>query len=369
MLEPVRILHVVVNMNRGGAETLLMNLYRNLDRSMVQFDFLTSRAGVFDEEILAMGGRIHRIPYISESGHFKYIRALDEFFSSHKEYTIVHSHMDKMSGFVVRSAGKVGIPVRIAHSHNTKSEGGRATRLYKWYAGKQIPSLATDYLACSNEAGNWLFPNKSSEVHVLHNGIESQQFVFRPEIRNQIRKELNINEETYVVGHVGRFVHQKNHQYLIERFADFESANKNSVLLLAGDGPLRSELESQVHNLGITDKVKFLGVRSDINCLLQAFDVFVFPSHHEGLPLVLIEAQGSGLPCIISDRISHEVDMKLGLVKHLPHRDPEQWIERMTELSQKRPSRLIPADALSKQGYDIKELTEWLQKFYFSRMR
>ena len=189
---PIRILHVVVNMNRGGAETLIMNLYRNMDRSKVQFDFLTCREGAFDEEIAAMGGRIHRIPYVTDVGHFGYVKALDAFFTSHPEYKIVHSHMDKMSGLVLRSAKKAGIPIRIAHSHNTSSEGGTATKVYKSYAGKFILPNASHLLACSNLAANWLFEKKANQARILKNGIDCDQFAFSAEVRKQVREELKL---------------------------------------------------------------------------------------------------------------------------------------------------------------------------------
>ena len=149
MNNPIRILHVIVNMNCGGAETLLMNLYRNIDRSVIQFDFLTCKEGLFDAEIAGLDGIVYRIPYITDVGHFEYIKELDNFFSSHSHYKIVHSHLNKMSGFVLRSAKTADIPVRIAHSHSIQSNGNIAARLYKWYSGMHISPCATSKLACS----------------------------------------------------------------------------------------------------------------------------------------------------------------------------------------------------------------------------
>ncbi|MFP3123360.1 glycosyltransferase family 1 protein [Ectobacillus funiculus] len=365
---PLRILHVVVNMNRGGAETLIMNLYRNIDRSKVQFDFLTCKEGVFDAEIEELGGKIHRIPYITEVGHTGYVRALDHFFASHQEYKIVHSHMDKMSGFVLRSAKKAGIPTRIAHSHNISSEGGVVAKAYKWYAGKLILPCATHLLACSNAAAKWLFVDKADTAKVLKNGIECDRFVFSEEIRNQVREELQITRDTFVVGHVGRFTQQKNHTFVIDIFAELVKVKPESILLLVGDGPLRLDIEKKVRELHLEDKVKFLGVRSDIERLLQAFDVFVFPSLFEGLGIVLIEAQASNLMCIASNTVPHEADMGLGLIKFLSLGNTRIWINEMLQTSSRRASDSYIVD-MEKKGYDIRETTMWLQQFYNNNLR
>ncbi|MDD9266516.1 glycosyltransferase family 1 protein [Paenibacillus sp. GCM10023248] len=369
MGNPIRILHVVVNMNRGGAETLLMNLYRNIDRTKVQFDFLTSKAGVFDAEITEMGGVIHRIPYVSDVGHAKYIQALDHFFAAHSHYKVVHAHMDKMSGFVLRSAKKAGAPIRIAHSHNTSSEGSMAAKAYKWVAGTFIRSCATHFLACSHKAAQWLFANRGNQAVILKNGIESEKFAFSLEVREQVRQELSLPLDHYVVGHVGRFAHQKNHAFLIELFAKLNQEKKNTVLVLAGDGPLRAEMEKKVMMMDLQHQVRFLGVRSDITRLLQAFDMFVFPSLHEGLPVTLIEAQGAGLPCLISDEITQEVDMGIHLVERLPLRDKSLWVDRMKAVMTKNSPRQIPQMSLSNKGYDIKNTAGWTEGFYLGILR
>ncbi|MNI20299.1 putative glycosyltransferase EpsF [compost metagenome] len=366
---PIRILQVVVNMNRGGAETLIMNLYRNMDRSVVQFDFLTCKAGAFDEEIEAMGGSIHRIPYLTDVGHFGYIKALDMFFATHPEYKIVHSHMDKMSGFVLRSAKRAGIPARIAHSHNTSSEGGIAAKTYKWVAGEFIRPSATHFLACSHKAAQWLFAKREANTTIVKNGIECEQFTFSSTVREQVRQELNLTHDNYVVGHVGRFNYQKNHSFLIDVFAELNKEQPNTVLLLVGDGSLRSDMEQKVRDLGLVEKVRFLGIRSDITRLLQAFDVFVFPSWHEGLPVTLIEAQGAGLPCIISDVITQEVDMGIELVDYVPLSDPMVWVRRIIGVFARNSSRHISANSLSNKGYDIRDTAEWAEDFYLRLAR
>lgn len=369
MGDPIRILHVVVNMNRGGAETLLMNLYRNMDRSKVQFDFLTSKVGAYDAEIMEMGGTIHRIPYVSDIGHTKYIQALDQFFTENPNYKIVHAHMDKMSGFVLRSAKKAGAPIRIAHSHSTRSEGGILSKSYKWVAGKFIAPNTTHFIACSTNAAKWLFSGRENKAIVLKNGIECEKFEFSPEIRQQVRQELKLNKDSIVMGHVGRFNVPKNHSFLIEVFAEMNKDKPDTLLVLVGDGPLRPEIEKKVMALNLQSKVRFLGVRSDITRLLQAFDMFVFPSLHEGLPVTLIEAQGAGLPCLISEEITQEVDMGINLVERLSLADKQVWVDQMKRVIARNMPRQIPALSLSNKGYDIKNTAAWTEGFYLGISR
>ncbi len=353
-------------MNRGGAETLIMNLYRNMDRSKVQFDFLTCKEGVFDSEIKAMGGKIHRIPYVSDVGHRGYVRELNQFFRRHSHYQIVHSHLDKMSGLVLRAARKAKIPNRIAHSHNTRSEGGKIAKLYKWYVGKLIKRSANQLFACSMLAARWLYASKSRSSTIIKNGIEFEKFSFSKETRNEIREELDISDETFVLGHVGRFAKQKNHHFLIEIFSDFVKINKDSLLLLAGDGPLRSELERKVKKLQIEKQVKFIGIRNDINNVLQAFDVFVFPSYHEGLPVTLIEAQAAGLSCFISDNITPEIDLGMKLIHQYSLEDKASWLDQLMNFSEKSPSRYQSPLAFTLKGYNISQSARQIEKNYLT---
>jgi glycosyltransferase involved in cell wall biosynthesis len=363
--DPLRILHVVVNMNRGGAEMLIMNLYRNVDRSKVQFDFLTCKEGEFDSEILKLGGKVHRIPYITDVGHFRYVKELNSFFTRNNEYKIVHSHMDKMSGLILRSAKKVGIPLRISHSHNTSSEGRIAAKLYKWLIGNLILPNATNLVACSTNSAKWLFKGQSRSTKIIKNGIEIEKFTYNPKSREVVRDLLNLDPNTFVIGHIGRLDHQKNHTFLIDIFSKFNQVNGNSVLILVGDGPMSEDIKRKVLELGIADKVKFLGIRTDIHLLLQAFDVFVFPSLHEGLPVSLIEAQGSGLPCLISDRITKEVNIGSNLVDFVPLTDKKLWVKKMKDIAS-NPIDRISNVPFSMNGYDIKEEANNLENFYLS---
>nr|WP_306812658.1 glycosyltransferase family 1 protein [Paenibacillus soyae] len=353
-------------MNRGGAETLLMNLYRHIDRENIQFDFLTCKEGVFDDEIRELGGRIHRIPYIDQAGHAGYLRGLTDYFRRHADYPIVHSHMDRMSGPLLRAARKAGIPIRIAHSHNTRSEGGIAARLYKYYAGLFIGSSATHRFACSNKAAEWLFPVKKKEAVILKNGVDPERFAFSESVRRATRDRLGIAEHSFAIGHVGRFNHQKNHALLLDVFYSLQSRKPDSVLLLAGDGPLRREMEQKANQLGIAAKVKFLGVRSDVDELLQAFDAFVFPSHHEGLPVTLIEAQAAGLSCLVSDTVSEEADLGIGRMTFISNKSPNEYVDTLLQVHPAN-GRQQASESLAERGYDIKATAEWLQRYYYEQ--
>lgn len=349
-------------MNRGGAETLLMNLFRQIDRTKVQFDFLTCKPGVFDSEIEELGGIVHRIPYVTEVGHFKFIKALQDFFNVNHTYQIIHSHLDKMSGLILKEAYKVGIPMRIAHSHNTKSEGNLLIKTYKSIYGSLVSKYASHLFACSADASKWLFNKKQNQAIILKNGININKFSYSKEKRESKRQELNILDNQFVVGHVGRFNHQKNHIFLIEIFAEIHKRNSEAILILVGDGILRNKLEEKVRGLGLKDQVKFIGVREDVDQILMSFDVLLFPSIHEGLPLTLVESQGSGLPCVISDCISDEIDMGAGLIQKIPlASSPQIWADCI--LKSKKISSNV-SKKLRDRGYDIQETASWLQNYY-----
>ncbi|MEW9501081.1 glycosyltransferase family 1 protein [Jeotgalibacillus marinus] len=361
---PLRVLHVVVNMNRGGAETLIMNLYRNIDRTKVQFDFLTCHEGVFDEEIKAMGGKIHRIAYVTKVGHRLYLKNLDQFFKQHQHYKIVHSHMDKMSGFVLRAAARAAIPVRIAHSHNTSSEGGPLSKAYKWYAGKHILKYATQFYACSETAANWLFDKSSNQSLILKNGIECDRFEFSVPNRKKMREDCHLDHHSFVIGHVGRFNQQKNHLFLLEVFADLVQYVPQAQLLLVGEGTLQTSIEKKIQDLHLVNNVHLLGVREDVHLLMQGFDVFAFPSLHEGLPVTLIEAQCAGIPCLISENITDEVDLEMGLVQKISITNKKIWVKALLQTRKQHQVRKTNEKKISQKGYNIRQTAVTTEKSY-----
>ena len=243
-------------------------------------------------------------------------------------------------------------------------KGEWQTKVYKSYAGKYILPSATHLFACSNSAAKWLFANKADKALILKNGIECDKFVYSPITEKSIREELNLTEENFIVGHVGRFNHQKNHSFLVEIFSEIVEFNPNAYLLLIGEGPLKKEIQKRVTELDLIDKVKFLGVRNDVHHILKACNVMLFPSLHEGLPVTLIEAQGSGLPCIISDVITKEVDIGAGLIQYENLKSsPQVWAEKIFHSHAELKDT---SEYIKKSGFDIKKSSVWLQDYYLN---
>lgn len=306
--EPIRVAHIIGNWMGGGVESVVMNYYRNIDRTKVQFDFLCSESStdIPYNEIERLGGKVIIIPNYSKV--FKYQNELIKIFKKNN-YRIVHSHISTMSVFPLRAAKKAGIPVRIAHSHSTTNNKEKKKKLLKQILRPFSRVYATDYMCCSELAGRWLFGNKEYDkgsVYLLNNAIDLDKFKYNEKIRKEKRKELKISTDTVVIGHVGRFVETKNHRFLIDIFNEVHKQNDNSILLLAGQGPLMEDIKEKVKKLDLESSIKFLGQRNDINELYQAFDVFCLPSLSEGLPVVGVEAQAAGLLCIFSNDITKE---------------------------------------------------------------
>lgn len=363
MAEPIRVLHVVTHMNRGGLETMIMNYYRHIDRNKIQFDFLThrDRKKDYDDEIQSLGGRIYHLPPLNPLDKKGYLKKLDDFFREHPEYKIVHSHLDCMSAYPLRAAKKYGVPVRIAHSHNTSQERN-LKYLIKLYSRSLIPKYATDLYACGEEAGKWMFKNRPFVV--MRNAIDAQKFVYNSEIAKQKKEELGIEDE-FVLGHVGRFNLQKNHEFLINIFNEVCKQKENAVLLLVGTGELEEKIHEKVRNLGLNEKVMFLGVREDIPELMQAMDVFVFPSLFEGLPVTLVEAQAAGLPCVVSETITKEIDIIDNMRFLEINGTTSRWVE---EIEKKREREKESYRMIEKAGFDIKKNVEWLTEQYQTRL-
>ena len=359
--EPIRVLQVVTQMTRGGLETMLMNYDRHIDHSKVQFDFLEHRDAVtdYDREILELGGKIHRLPRLNPMSP-AYLKALDRFFAEHPEYRIVHSHLDCMAGIPLKAAKKHGVPVRIAHAHNS-SQVKNAKYPMKLYYKRDIPEYATHLFACGTEAGNWMFAGHPFQI--LNNAIDANSFVFNEKIRNQYRDELGIMPNTLLVGHVGRFNPQKNHAFLLEIFAALLKRKPDSKLLLVGQGELEQTVREKAETLGIADKVIFAGVRGDVHCLYQAMDVFVFPSLFEGLGMVAIEAQAAGLPCVVSDHVPADCEKTRDLVRFLPlEAGADRWVEEI--LRGAKTERRNTLEEIQASGFDIRENALKLQQFY-----
>ena len=352
----IRVLHCVAGLDRGGYEAFIMNVYRNIDRSKIQFDFLYSFDGVYTEEIRKLGGKLYQIPFITQKGPFVYRKAVMDFFKKHPEYKIVHSHMDKFSGMIMECATKNNIPVRIAHSHNTHNDGNILFHIVKNYYGEKIAPYCTCKFACSDDAGKWLFGN-TDNVKVVKNGIDVSRFTGTD----------NRDTSIFTITNIGRFATQKNHSFLIDIFNELYKLDNSSRLVLAGTGTLMEQVKAKVDALGLKEYVTFLGDCNDIPNLLSKTDVICMPSLFEGLPVTLIEAQSAGVPCVISDRIPAEVDVS-GDIAFLPlDSPPEQWAKKLLEYKgrQKSDNR----QKIIENGYDINATASFLQQFYIDNYR
>ena len=362
-----RVLQVVTHMNRGGLETMLMNYYRSIDREQLQFDFLTHRPyeGDYGEEIKQMGGKIYHLPILNPfSGSYK--KTLRLFFSEHPEYQIVHVHQDCLSGAILKIAKECGIKVRIAHSHSASQDKDIKYPI-KLLFRRNITRHATALMACGSDAGNWMF--HGADFLVLNNAIDTHLYVCNSAKRDRMRTKLGIDQDELVIGHVGRLDYPKNHLFLVDIFHQVKRLIPHAKLLLIGDdtGDFADRTKEKVRSLGFEDSVIFAGIRSDVPDLLQAMDVFVFPSNYEGLPMTMVEAQAAGLPCLISDKVPIECKMT-DLVQQIPlSAGAEVWAKAAMK-SAKETVREDTSVQIKAAGFDIAENAKWLQNYYLSAL-
>lgn len=347
----------------GGVETVVMNYYRHIDRSKVQFDFLvdSDSTRIPREEIESLGGRVFLIP--PYQNQYAYQRGLETLFRE-RRWPIVHSHVNALSVFPLMVAKRAGVPVRIAHSHSTANPNELAKTAIKDVLRTQANRYPTARFACGRYAGEWLF-GRGVPFEVMTNAIDLGRFAFSSESRKNVRAELDIAESAFVVLHMGRFVEQKNHRFLVTAFASLLKRRPDAVLLLAGDGPLRTEIERKVNDLGISAYVRFLGQRSDAPALYSAADVFCLPSLYEGLPVVGVEAQASGLPILMSTDVSDEAIIT-SRARSLP-RDAgaAAWANMLATLDDGyRTEPLSYEDTRALDAYDVTKQGAWLTSKY-----
>lgn len=367
-MNPIRVLHVVTKMDRAGIETLLMNIYRKIDRNKIQFDFLvhTVDKGHYDDEIINLGGKIFYISKLEPFKINKYQKEIKRFFSAHKEYQIIHSHLNTFSKHVMKAAKDVNVPVKIAHSH-ISFPGYSLKSLYKLTARINI-NRYTDYkFACSEDAARWVF-GSSDNVKIFPNAIDSNQFKFDLDVRRRVREELGADLDTLIIGNVGRLTEQKNHSFLIDIFAYINKKNPNSMLVLLGEGELESFIKNKSKELNISNDIKFLGVRDNVNDYLHAMDVFLFPSKFEGLGIVAIEAQASGLKTIASTKVPKETNVT-PLIEYLSLDDPINiWGDKVLD-TRDGYERKDTSQEIVAAGYDIQQSTKWLESFYLAQLK
>lgn len=368
MSEPIRVLVLDTVMDRGGAETMIMNYYRQIDRSKIQFDFLVNRPyeGAYEKEIQELGGKIFRMCPLYPQYFGRYKKEVREFLKAHPEYQIIHSNLEERSYFALKEAKKLDIPVRISHSHNAP-RGFDLKSIIRYYFRANLKPQVTHMFTCGEEAGIWLYGKKQQDnVIMMNNAIDAKLYQYNPTVEEEMRKELGL-EGKFVIGHVGRFFPQKNHTFLIEIFAKVYQQNKNAVLLLVGGGELETEIKEKVEELNLTEAVKFLGVRSDIHRIMQAFDVFILPSLFEGFPVTMVEAQAAGLPCIISDQVPPQCAITKNVEIISLKQSPQQWAERL--LSYQNTKKQNTYETIVKQNFDITANAKWLQQFYLEELK
>lgn len=360
----MRIIHMIGSLDIGGSQTMIMNIYRTIDRNRIQFDFIVDHSDqlYFKEEIEKLGGKVFVMPRFTGKNIFQVQKAWNCFFDAHPEYHVLHSHVRSYSSIYFPIAKKHGIKT-IAHSHST-SNGSGIKSIVKIILQYPLRYEADYFFGCSLKAGEWLFGKKivqSDRYFTIKNAIDTQKYFFNRKQRSILRNQLRIEEDVTVFIHVGRLHEAKNHIFLLHVFAMLIKEIPNSMLLLVGDGELLSEIEKQIEQLNLKSNVKMLGARTDIPDILNVADVFLFPSKWEGLPVTVVEAQASGLPCFVSDKITKEVGIS-ELVKFLPiDKGTQVWIDAIKETDLTRKNVI---DKIIQAGFDIKKSVEWLTKFY-----
>ena len=370
MVRKVKILHVVGGMNVGGTETMLMNLYRKLNTN-VQFDFISyyDKDAYYDDEIKRLGGQVIRIDSPNKIGMIKSIKNLCEVIKENGPYNAVHAHTLFNCGVAMIAARLSGIKVRVSHAHtNLDNTKNIIRKIYIWCMRRTINLFSTDCIACSESAGKYLFGESitlSKKYKLLPNYVDYKKYLNCSDTKS-VRQELGIKDDDIVVGHIGRFVEAKNHKFLLEVVSEMINLNNKVKLILTGDGELRKEMECYVEELGIKENVYFLGIRKDIDKILNNLDIFIFPSIYEGLGLVMIEAQSAGIPCLVSEAIQKEADLDIGLVKQINLNDKKElWIKEAFELIEnKNKNKKQILSAIKNKGYDLDNIINKLLEIY-----
>lgn len=359
----IRVAMIMGKMIGGGIEAVVMNYYRHLDHSKIQFDFIIDNDSTIvpRKEIQQFGGRIIEIsPYQSI---LNYSKDLEKLFRKEK-YTIVHSHINSLSVFPLRIAKKCGIPIRIAHNHSTAAPGEIKKNILKYTLRLFSTVYPTHYAAPTLYAGQWLFGKKiaNNQLEIINNAIDLQHFAYDVETRNKFREQFGYSENEFVVGNIGRFVWQKNQLFIIELFNELLKQRKEARLLLVGEGPLKEVLEKKISELGIADEVTFVSNTKNVNVYYQIMDIFLFPSNYEGLGMVAVEAQVAGLPVIASEKVPVDAKISNNYWQINLSAGKKAWLECLKSVKvDNRESYIIDAE---KKGYNINNATPKLMNYY-----
>ncbi|MFI3326552.1 MAG: glycosyltransferase family 1 protein [Clostridia bacterium] len=360
-----KVLIFVDRMRVGGIQTLLYNQYPYFDKVDVEFLVLDDGEHYdLEDDFIKTGAKVHKLDMWLRSpfDFIKYAKKMKEFFKDNHDYIAVHMNSGSKNYMFLQYAKKYGIPVRISHSHNTNFQSTSKAQILLGNMMKvPMKKYSTHLFACSDLAGQWLF-GENEKVIVIPNGVNLDKYGFNKAVRERLRKELNV-EENIVIGNVGRFVNQKNHIKLIKIFNEIQKKEPNAVLILAGTGELMEQTQKQVNDLKISDKVKFLGFRNDVNDLIQAIDVFLMPSFFEGFPVTGVEAQASGLPCVFADTITKQAAI-LEETEYAPLNESDEiWAEKTLNLIGKV-SRENSKEQLKNKGFDLIDMVRNIESYY-----
>lgn len=361
--ERINILHVIGTLDRGGAETFLMNVLRNIDRTRFNFVFLCFGNADFDyeDEAIALGATVSRIPAFTKKHMIRNVTSIMKVIKQER-IDIVHTHIYYDSVFALIAAKLTGTNGRFTHSHNTHAEEkpSYVKKIYHSILKAAVNLLTTKRLACGEDAGNSLF-YKKSEFQVVHNGIAIEDFAYSEQNRHNIRTELKVPLDSLIVLHAGRFHAQKNHAFVIEIFSEYRKLNPKAHLVLVGDGPLRSSIENKVAELSLRGSVTFLGKRTDMNKIFSASDIFLFPSLYEGLPVVMIEAQASSIKSLVSDTIDPAVKQTDTVEFYPLSKHASEWANKISAMNL---ARVDSQDTMLNSSYNIKINVKNIEKIY-----
>lgn len=366
-MKPLRVLQVFTILNRGGAETNLMNYYRQIDREVVQFDFLVHRQeeGAYEEEIKKLGGQIFRLPALNPLRIKHYKEAVKKFFDDHSDYQIIHGQCSELGVFIYEESKRRNIPVIIAHAHNSPKLSDYDLKfLFREMWKNKMRKSINAYFTCGQDAAKWLFGKRlSGQSYQMNNAVNTEKFAFDLELQKKEKAELSAGNDLFFF-HVGRFNKQKNHRFLIEIFSEIVKLQPKSHLFLVGEGSLKTTVEKQVNQVNLREKVTFLGLRDDVAALFQAMDVFLFPSLFEGLPVALVEAQASGILCAIANTISAEAILVPENVKVYALTDSAKfWAEEILQEASAF-KRTNVSQIIKDAGYDINDNVTELEEQY-----
>ena len=365
-----KILHVTGAMNVGGTETMLINLYRKINKK-IEFHFISySKSQAFyDGEIESLGGKVIRLNPPNEVGFITSIKDIKKVIKENGPYDAVHTHMLFNCGIAMIAAYLSGIKVRVTHAHTTSDDSSSFVRkIYINLMRFFIKVFSTDFIACSNSAGKYLFGNNiicNKKYKVLPNYIEYENFINNND-KSNFREELRIKNDDIVICHIGRFITAKNHEFLIDMAKEMIQKNNKVKLVLVGDGDLKNTIENKVKSIGIEKNVYFTGIRKDIPSILSSVDLFILPSIYEGLGLVLLEAQASKVPCLVSEAIQPEVDLGIGLVKKLNLScGASKWADEANKIiSENKNNNIDIIKVVQEKKYDLNSILNNLLSVY-----